>query len=154
MFKTPPSHRDRLPEGSPIRARPTSLPDRLVDELERRLRGIALAVSTSLAAKADAAQLRLVDAHVLLALSEPDRATDAIELSVGSGVPLDVVYPALDRLMGYGYVYEERLLQRLTDAGQVLVAALDRARRDGIRSYVAQLNPDELLRLESVLSPR
>jgi hypothetical protein len=40
------------------------------------------------------------------------------------------------------------------DAGHVLVAALDRARREGIQSYIARLSPDELLQLETVLRSR
>ena len=132
----------------------TSPPNRLVVELERRLRGIAVIVSSFVGSWAASAQLQLVEAHVLVALADADRSTDAIELSAGSRVPLDAVYPALHRLTGRGYVHEEHHRYSLTAAGHLLVAALDRARREGIQSYIAQLSPDELLRLETVLRSR
>jgi DNA-binding MarR family transcriptional regulator len=132
------------------RARATSPPELLVDELVRRLRGIATIVATTLASRAGS-QLRLVDAHVLIALADPDRPTDAIELSARSELSLDTVYQALHRLIGSGHVHEQRHRHTLTDDGHRLVATLERAQREGIESYLAQLLPDELQRLELAL---
>src|SRR4051812_28524439 len=96
----------------------------------RHLRHVALTVSTSVWMWTRSAGVQTVDGYVLLALSETDEA-GATEVSNRSGLPLDVVYPALHRLTDRGYVLEERRRHVLTDDGRQLVADFDRFSADG-----------------------
>jgi hypothetical protein len=92
----------------------------------RHLRRVALVVSTSVCAWTHAADLRVADGNVVLALSETGDAVPAVEVSTRAGLPVEAVYPALHRLTDRGYVLEEHRRHRLTAAGQRLVADFDR----------------------------
>ncbi len=88
------------------------------------LRHMALVFSTAVFRWTQAVDLRVADGNVLLALSETG-GTDAAAVSARSGLPLDVVYPALHRLTDRGYVLEEHRRHRLTAEGHRLVAEFD-----------------------------
>ena len=97
-------------------------------QVERRMRHMALTVSTSVWTWTQSAGVQTVDGYVLLALSETG-AAGAAAVSDGYGLPLDVVYPALHRLTDRGYVLEEHRHHRLTAEGQRIVADFDRDER-------------------------
>ena len=93
-------------------------------EVGRRIRDEALTVSTSIWSWTQSAGLGIAEGPVLLALSETD-VSGASAVSARSGLPLDVVYPALHRLTDRGYVFEEHRQHRLTAAGQRLIAKFE-----------------------------
>ena len=84
-------------------------------------------VSTSVWTWVQAAQLEIVEGHVLLALAGTDHPIDALEIAARSRLSLDAVYPAVNRLTGRGYTLEEHRLHGLTDCGRRLVAEFDRS---------------------------
>jgi len=94
-------------------------------EVGGRLRRVALAVSTSVFVFKRKAAYEIADGIVLLAVSETN-GMRAAAVSTRSGLPLDVVYPALHRLTDRGYALEEHRNHSLTVEGQRLVAEFDR----------------------------
>jgi DNA-binding MarR family transcriptional regulator len=122
--------------------------DELVEQLAQRLRRVDLVGWTRVVAWAEESELSLRDLRLLLALAAEEAPSGAGALAEASGLPLDAAYPALHDLHGRGYVREERREYSLSEAGEELVAALDAARREGIRVYVSELDPRERRRLE------
>src|SRR4051794_19710995 len=95
------------------------------DGVEQRSRRIALMVSTSVFAWAEAAGLEFVDGHMMLALSSMSGPVDAIDISACSSLPLDTVYPSLHRLTDRGYAYERHRRHALTDRGAEMITEFD-----------------------------
>jgi DNA-binding MarR family transcriptional regulator len=126
--------------------------DRLIDEFETRLREVELVVGTRVMSSwADARQLSVEEARLLLVLATSTGGSTAVHLADLSGIDVEGVYPALGRLQEQGLVVEEQRTYRLTDRGNESIAALDGARRDGIVAYVEHLEEDERRRLEVML---
>ena len=125
--------------------------DPLVEALATRLRLIDLVAWQRIATWAEQSELSFEDLRLLLALAfKMDDGPAAVsELADLAGFSLDVAYPAIHRLRGRGYLGEERRHYSLSEQGQELVATLDAAHREGIRTYVDQLNPDERQQLEA-----
>ena len=126
--------------------------DRLIDEVEARLREVELVVGARIMASwADARQLSVDEARVLLVLATSTGESGAAHLADLAGLDIEDVYPALGRLQQQGLVVEEQRSYRLTDSGDESIAALDAARREGIVAYVEHLGEDERHRLELAL---
>jgi DNA-binding MarR family transcriptional regulator len=123
----------------------TTPTDPLVEALAARLRLIDLVGWQRIATLAEKSELSLEDLRLLfaLALRKDDGPAAVSELGDLAGFSADVAYPAIHRLRGRGYLHEERRQYSLSQQGQELVATLDAAHREGIQSYVNQLNPDE-----------
>jgi DNA-binding MarR family transcriptional regulator len=129
-----------------------TVPQRLIDEFEARLREVELVVGARIMASwAEAADVSLEEARLLLLLAAARGTMHARDLAGLSGIPIDDVYPALQRLAQRGDVREERRAYSLTDAGERSVASLSSARREGIEAYVAGLPATERRRLEAAL---
>jgi DNA-binding MarR family transcriptional regulator len=129
----------------------TTPTDPLVEVLASRLRRIDLFGWQRIAGWAEQSELSFEDLRLLLALAvKMDDGPAAVgELADLAGFPLDVAYPAIHRLRGRGYLDEERRQYSLTQQGRELVASMDGARREGIKAYVDQLDPDESRRLDA-----
>ena len=125
--------------------------DPLVEVLATRLRVLDLVGWQGIAAWAEESELSFEDLRLLLAVvaKMEDGSAAISELAELAGFPLDVAYPATHRLRGRGYLNEEGRQYSLSDQGKELVAKLDAARRQGIRAYVEQLDPDDRRRLEA-----
>ena len=126
--------------------------DPLVEVLAARLRLIDLVGWQRIATWAEQSGLSFEDLRLLLAFAfkiddGPAQPSEVAELA---GFPLDVAYPAINRLWRRGYLTEERRRFSLTQQGEELVAELDAARREGIQAYVDTLDPEERGRLTSV----
>jgi DNA-binding MarR family transcriptional regulator len=130
---------------------PTTSTDPLVEALATQLRLIDLVGWQRIATWAEQSELSFEDLRLLLALAvKMDNGPAAVtELADLAGFSLDVAYPAIHRLRGRGYLREERRHYSLSEHGQELVATLDAAHRQGIRTYVDQLKPDERRQLEA-----
>jgi DNA-binding MarR family transcriptional regulator len=130
---------------------PTTSTDPLVEALATRMRQIDLIAWQRIAAWAEQSELSFADLRLLLALAvKMDDGPAAVsELADLAGFSPDVAYPATHRLRGRGYLHEERREYSLTQKGQALIARLDAAHRDGIQTYVDQLNPDERQQLDA-----
>jgi hypothetical protein len=130
---------------------PTTSPDPLVEVLATRLRVLDLVAWQRIATWAEESELSFEDLRLLLALAvKVDDGPAAIsELADLAGFSLDVAYPATHRLRGRGYLSEEGRQYSLSDQGQELVAMLDAVHREGIQAYVAQLDPDDIRRLDA-----
>ena len=130
---------------------PTTSTDQLVDALATRLRRMDLISWQRIVAWAQESGLSLEDLRLLLALAvKVDEGPAPIsELAELAGLPLDVAYPATHRLRGRGYVSEEGRRYALSQEGQELVGTLDAAHRQGIHTYIDQLDPAERRRLEA-----
>lgn len=130
--------------------------DGLIDEVTRLLRGIELVGSSRVVAWAEESGLSLEDVSVLLALAAHDgAAAGAVEIAELSGLSLDAAYRGLHRLCAGGFSREEHRRYALMETGERSVAAVDDARRAGVRAYLLDLPDDERLLLESSLrSPR
>ena len=129
----------------------TTSTDPLVDALAIRLRLMDIVGWQRIATWAEESELSFEDLRLLLALAlkMDDGPAMVSELADLAGFSLDVAYPAIHSLRGRGYLREERRQYSLSEQGQELVARLDAARREGIRAYVDQLNPDERRKLEA-----
>jgi DNA-binding MarR family transcriptional regulator len=129
----------------------TTSTDPLVDALAIRLRLMDIVGWQRIATWAEESELSFEDLRLLLALAlkMDDGPAMVSELADLAGFSLDVAYPAIHSLRGRGYLREERRQYSLSEQGQELVARLDAARREGIRAYVDQLNPDERRQLEA-----
>jgi DNA-binding MarR family transcriptional regulator len=127
--------------------------DPLVDALATRLRRMDLVGWQRVATWAEQSELSFEDLRLLLALAlKMDDGPAAVsELADLAGFSLDAAYPAIHSLRGRGYVREERREYTLSQRGQKLVATLDAARREGIQTYIDQLDPDEHQRLRAAL---
>jgi DNA-binding MarR family transcriptional regulator len=125
--------------------------DRLVEELATRLRRVDLVGWARIAAWAEKLELSFEDLRLLLALTMTDRPASASELADLSGLSLDATYPAVHSLRARGYVREDRRRYSFSDEGRRLAATLDTAHREGIRTYVDELDPAERGRLEDAL---
>jgi DNA-binding MarR family transcriptional regulator len=136
---------------------PMTSPDPLVEALARRLRMMDLLGWQRIATWAEESELSFEDLRLLLALAfkMDDGPASVHELADLAGFPLDVAYPATHRLVGRGYLREERRRYSLNEQGRDLVASLDAAHREGIQAYVDQLDPDErqLLRKAFAITP-
>jgi DNA-binding MarR family transcriptional regulator len=128
---------------------PMSSTDPLVDVLATRLRLMDLVGWQRIARWAQESELSFEDLRLLLALAfkKDDGPVAISELADLAGFSLDVAYPATHSLRGRGYLREERRQYALSEQGQELVARMDAARREGIETYVDQLDPDEQRRL-------
>jgi DNA-binding MarR family transcriptional regulator len=132
---------------------PTTSTDPLVETLATRLRVMDLVGWQRIATWAEESGLSFEDLRMLLALAvKMDDGPAAIsELADLAGFSLDVAYPITHRLRGRGYLEEEQRQYSLTEQGKQLVAKLDAAHREGIKSYVDQLDPDERRQIEAGL---
>jgi hypothetical protein len=128
---------------------PTTSADPLVEVLAMRLRLIDLVAWQRIATWAEQSELSFEDLRLLLAFAfkMDDGPAPVGELAVLAGFPLDVAYPAINRLRGRGYLREEQRQFSLSQQGQEIVAELDAAHRDGIQAYVNQLDREERGRL-------
>jgi hypothetical protein len=128
----------------------TTSTDSLVEVLATRMRRMDLVGWQRVARWAEQSEISFEDLRMLLAFAvKADDGPAAIsELADIAGFPLDVAFPATHTLRGRGYVSEEGRLYSLSKQGQDLVATLDAARREGIRAYVDQLDPNERRELE------
>jgi DNA-binding MarR family transcriptional regulator len=128
---------------------PTTSTDPLVEAIATRLRLMDLIGWQRIATWAEESELSFEDLRLLLALALKidDGPVAVSELADLSGFSLDVAYPVIHRLRGRGYLREEHRRFALTQQGQELVAKLDAAHREGIQSYVDQLDRDERQRL-------
>jgi hypothetical protein len=122
-----------------------------VEVLATRMRRMDLVGWQRVVRWAEESELSFEDLRLLLAFAvKADDGPVAIsELAEIAGFPLDVAFPATHTLRGRGYVTEEGRLYSLSRQGQDLVATLDGARREGIRAYVDQLDPDDRRQLEA-----
>jgi DNA-binding MarR family transcriptional regulator len=130
---------------------PTTSTDSLVEALATRLRRMDLVGWQGIATWAQQSELSFEDLRMLLALAvKMDDGPAAVgELGELAGFPLEVAYPATHSLRRRGYLREEGRRYSLSEQGKELVAKLDAARRQGIRAYVDQLDPEERQRLET-----
>ena len=135
---------------------PMTSTDPLVEVLATRLSLIDLVGWQKIAAWAEQSGLSFEDLRLLLALAlalKTDAGAVAVSKLAGlAGFSLDVAYPAIHSLRRRGYLREERRHYSLSEEGLELVAALDAARREGIRAYVDQLDPEERERLSKALA--
>jgi DNA-binding MarR family transcriptional regulator len=129
----------------------TTPTDPLVEVLATRLRVLDLMGWQRVAAWAEQADLSFEDLRLLIALAvkRDDGPTAISELAELAGFSVEKAYPVTHRLRGRGYLYEERRLYALSPEGLDLVAKLDASHREGIEAYVAQLDPDEIPRLDA-----
>ena len=129
----------------------TTSTDSLVEALAARLRRMDLVGWQRIATWAEQSELSFEDLRMLLAFAVKmdDGPTAVSELADLAGFSLDVAYPATHRLRSRGYLVEEGRQFLLSPEGRELVGKLDAARRDGIRVYVDQLDPDERRQLEA-----
>ena len=129
----------------------TTSTDSLVEALAARLRRMDLVGWQRIATWAEQSELSFEDLRMLLAFAVKmdDGPTAVSELADLAGFSLDVAYPATHRLRSRGYLVEEGRQFLLSPEGRELVGKLDAARRDGIRAYVDQLDPDERRQLEA-----
>jgi DNA-binding IclR family transcriptional regulator len=74
----------------------------------------------------EAEHMELLEAELLLALSDSEQPIGGLDISSGAGVPPDHAYPALHRLVRRGYVNEDGRLYRLTPAGKRVARTLAR----------------------------
>jgi DNA-binding MarR family transcriptional regulator len=127
--------------------------DRLVDEFEARLREVELVVGMRVMASwADAAQLSLHEARLILVLATSTAGSTAVALADLGGIDIADVYPALGQLKDRGLVREaQKGCYLLTDHGEESLASLNAARREGITAYVVRLEDDERRSLEAAL---
>lgn len=124
--------------------------DRLIGELETRLREVELVVGMRVMSSwADARQLSLEQARMLLVLATSKDGCTAAELAELSGIDVTNAYPALGQLRERGLVREDQRRYRLTDRGEESLASLNEARREGILAYVARLAEDDRRNLEA-----
>jgi hypothetical protein len=132
---------------------PTTSTDPLVEALATRLRLIDLVGWQRIATWAEQSELSFEDLRLLLALAFKidDGPTAVSELADLAGFSLDVAYPAIHRLRGRSYLREDRRQYALSQQGRELVARLDAAHREGIQSYVNQLDREERQRLREAL---
>ena len=130
---------------------PTTSTDPLVEALATRLRLIDLVAWQRIATWAEQSELSFEDLRLLLAFAfkVEDGPAPVSELAVLAGFPLEVAYPATNRLRGRGYLREERRQFSLSRQGLEIVAELDAAHRDGIQAYINQLDDDERERLQN-----
>ena len=135
---------------------PTTSTDPLVEALATRLRVMDLVGWQGIATWAEQSELSFEDLRLLLALAlkVDDGPAPISELADLAGFSLDVAYPAIHRLRGRGYLDEERRQYALSRQGRELFAKLEAAHRDGIHSYVDQLDPAERRRLAAALVTR
>jgi DNA-binding MarR family transcriptional regulator len=130
-------------------------PDRLVQEFEARLRHVELVVGARIMASwAEASELTLEEARLLLVLETGDGASSAGELAQVSGISIEAVYPALHRLVDRGDIREDHRRYSVTEAGERSLASLEAARRAGIQAYLSDLSAGERRELESALGLR
>jgi DNA-binding MarR family transcriptional regulator len=129
----------------------TTSTDSLVEALAARLRRMDLVGWQRIATWAEQSELSFEDLRMLLAFAVKmdDGPTAVSELADLAGFSLDVAYPATHRLRSRGYLVEDGRQFLLSPEGRELVGKLDAARRDGIRAYVDQLDPDERRQLEA-----
>jgi len=127
----------------------TTSTDPLVEALATRLRLIDLVAWQRIATWAEQCQVSFEDLRLLLAFAFKidDGPAPVSELADLAGFPLNIAYPAINRLRGRGYLREEQRQYSLSPQGQELVAELDAAHRDGIQAYVNQLDLEERGRL-------
>jgi DNA-binding MarR family transcriptional regulator len=128
---------------------PMTSTDPLVEALATRLRLIDLVAWQRIATWAEQSELSFEDLRLLLAFAfkVDDGPAPVSELADLAGLPLDVAYPATNRLRGRGYLREERRQFSLSQQGQELVAMLDAAHREGVQAYVDTLDREERVRL-------
>ena len=128
---------------------PMTSTDPLVEALATRLRLIDLIGWQRIATWAEQSELSFEDLRLLLAFAfkMEDGPAPVSELADLAGFPLDVAYPAINRLRGRGYLREDRRQFSLSQQGEELVAELDAARREGIQAYVDTLAREERGRL-------
>ena len=128
--------------------------DPLVEALATRLRLIDLVGWQRIATWAEQSGLSFEDLRLLLAFAFKmgDGPAPVSELADLAGFPLDVAYPAINRLRGRGYLREERRQFSLSQQGEELVAELDAARREGIQAYVDALDREERGQLRDVFA--
>lgn len=131
----------------------TTSTDPLVEALATRLRLVDIVAWQRIAMWAEESELSFEDLRLLLALAAKvdDGPAAVSELADLAGFPLDVAYPAIHRLRGRGYLREERRRYALSQEGLELVATLDMAHREGIQSYIDQLDRHERRRLSEAL---
>ena len=129
----------------------TTSTDSLVEALAARLRRMDLVGWQRIATWAEQSELSFEDLRMLLAFAVKmdDGPTAVSELADLAGFSLDVAYPATHTLLHRGYLREEGRQFLLSQEGRELVGKLDAARREGIRAYVDQLDPDERRQLEA-----
>jgi hypothetical protein len=129
----------------------TTSTDSLVEALAARLRRMDLVGWQRIATWAEESELSFEDLRMLLAFAVKmdDGPTAVSELADLAGFSLDVAYPATHTLLHRGYLREEGRQFLLSQEGRELVGKLDAARREGIRAYVDQLDPDERRQLEA-----
>ena len=129
----------------------TTSTDPLVEAISTRLRLMDVVGWRRIATWAEQSELSFEDLRLLLALAvKMDDGPAAIsELADLAGLSLDVAYPATHTLLHRGYLREEGRQFLLSQEGRELVGKLDAARREGIRAYVDQLDPDETRRLDA-----
>jgi DNA-binding MarR family transcriptional regulator len=133
---------------------PAASTDPLVDALAARQRLLDLVGWQRISALAEQCALSFEDLRLLLALAvRGDDGPAAItELADLAGFPLNVAYPATHRLLGRGYLRDERRRYSLSRRGEELVAVLGAAHREGIQAYVDQLDPEEREQLRAALA--
>jgi DNA-binding MarR family transcriptional regulator len=133
---------------------PTTSTDPLVEVIATRLRRMDLVGWQRIATWAEQSGLSFEDLRLLLAFAfkMDDGPAPVSELADLAGFPLDVAYPAINRLRGRGYLREDRRQFSLSQQGEELVAELDAARRDGIQAYVETLDHEERGRLRNVFA--
>ena len=131
----------------------TTSTDSLVEALAVRLRRMDLVGWQRIATWAEQSELSFEDLRMLLAFAVKmdDGPTAVSELADLAGFSLDVAYPATHTLLHRGYLREEGRQFLLSQEGRELVGKLDAARREGIRAYVDQLDPDERRQLEAAI---
>ena len=120
----------------------------LVEALAIRRRDLDLIAWARIAAWAEKLALSFQDLRLLLALTAKDGPSSVSDLAGMSGLSLDAAYPAIHDLRGRGYLREERRRYSLSEDGRELVAILEAAHREGIRTYVDQLDPRQRQLLE------
>jgi hypothetical protein len=128
---------------------PMTSTDPLVEALATELRLLDMIGWQRIAAWAEQSELSFEDLRLLLAfaLKSDDGPAAISELAELAGFSLDVAYPATHRLRGRGYLREESRRYSLSQPGQELVAAMDRAHREGIQAYVDTLDREQRERL-------
>jgi DNA-binding MarR family transcriptional regulator len=126
----------------------TASTDQLVEALASRLRRMDLVGWQRISSWAERAELSFAHLRILLALTLEDRPAAVSDLAHNSGLSLQAAYPAIHELVRRGYLHEEQRQYELTERGRDLMAALDKAHREGIRSYIDHLDPKERQRLD------
>jgi DNA-binding MarR family transcriptional regulator len=127
----------------------------LVDALATRLRCVDLVSWAGITMRAEELALSFEDLRLLLALSTRSGPSSVSELARIGGLSLHAAYPAVSRLRGRSYLYEERRRFSLREEGREVVASLDAAHREGIQAYVDGLDVhdrewlDEAIRMDS-----